>query len=600
MSQWHRAILLLVSVILFACGTTAPKRPQVSQAGDYAATLAYLDQFLSKEMQAGKAQGISIALVDDQRILWSKGFGLAYSEPKTPATPGTIYRVGSISKLFTATALLKLREQGKADLDAPLRQYLPEFTIKSLYPDAPPITLRHLLTHHSGLPRDYYKGALVLRPEEAVANFNALPTNLAGEYLQAPPNAFYSYSNVGFSLLGHVVAKASGISYSDYIQDSLFHPMGMAHASVLYKPELDPWIAKARVGKKELGGSDINISDLSAGAAFASAEDLARFMQMIFADGKSGGLRILEKGSLDSMLAQQNAGIRADENVRIGLGYLLSRIAIGGNDSLDLFLHTGGVPGFMSYFVGSRSLKVGVVVLVNGGEVLRIGNEALSALLDAKLGRKLPAPQTKESREVILSPTRLDSMTGKFGMHLNAFGITRVDIHRDGKHLSALIDGEKKVTLIPSGHDTFRVRNYLAGFIPIPLHGNGLYLHPIDDRKWVVGVVGGDPLGLVEKLLADSVPTVWRRRAGQYLGLNPDINPFQSAPGKLELIYDSREGLMRVKWNGTVAVPLKILSATEAVSYGKMQGYHVSLEKGKEYISVSGLKFGRIESPISK
>lgn len=308
-------------------------------------------------MRAGKAQGINIALIDDQRILWSQGFGFASREPQVPATPGTIYRIGSITKLFTATALLKLREQGKVDLDKPLRAYLPEFTIKTPYPDAPPITLRHLLTHHSGMPRDHFKGFLTVRPEAAVAEFAALPANLVGDYLQAPPNAFFSYSNVGFSLLGNVVAKAGGVSYSDYVEDSLFRPMGMTHASVVYKPELEPWMAKVRVGKKDLGGSDLNLSNLSAGAVYASAEDLARFMEMIFADGESGGQRILETGSLDSMLVQQNAGIRADEAVRMGLGYFLPRIALGGNDSLELFMHTGSVPGFLSYFVGSRSLN---------------------------------------------------------------------------------------------------------------------------------------------------------------------------------------------------------------------------------------------------
>ena len=601
MDRWLSTKALLVSGILFGCGMTAPKRPQLRQAGDYAATIAYLDKYLSREIRSGRAQGLSIALIDDQRILWSKGFGLASREPQVPATPATIYRIGSISKLFTATALLKLREQGKVDLDKPLGQYLPEFTIKNPYPDAPPITLRHLLTHHSGLPRDHYKGSLAPRPEEAMAGFDALPTILAEDYLQAPPGAFFSYSNVGFGLLGHVVAKAGGIGYPDYIQDSLFRPMGMTHASVLHKPELDPWMAKITVGKKELSGSEINMPDLSAGALYASAEDLARFMEMIFADGESGGHRILEKGSLDSMLVQQNAGIRADENVRIGLSYFLSKEPLGGNDSLDLFAHGGNVPGFASHFTGSRSLKVGVVVLVDGGDpmhALRIGNEAMSALLEAKLGRKLPRPQPREPQEAVLSPARLDSLAGSYGMQLDGYGISRVDLKREGTHLSALIDGKRKVTLIPSGYDTFRVRNRLFGFLPLPLRGNGLYLHPIDDRRLVVGIVGGGPLGVAERIIPDSVPSIWRKRAGRYACLNPDITPFRPAPDTLALAYDSRDGIMKVGWNGAAGIPLKILSASDAVSYGKSEGYHAGLAEGKDDLEVSGLKFGRLGSPV--
>lgn len=598
MSRWHWAKALLVSGILFGCGTTVPKRPPVRQAGDYAATIAYLDKYLSGQIRSGKAQAISIALIDDQRVIWSKGFGLASRQPQVPATPATIYRIGSITKLFTATALLKLREQGKVDLDTPLRDYLPEFSIKSLDPEAEPITLRHLLTHHSGMPRDLYNGFLVPREEDAVAGFNALPAGPANQYLQAPPNAFFSYSNLGFGLLGHVVAKAGGIGYPDYIQDSLFRPMGMTHASVLHKPEWDSLMAKITVGKKELSGADIHIRDLSAGAVYASAEDLARFMEMIFADGESGGRRILKKESLDSMFTQQNASIRADEDVRLGLGFFLPRTAVGANDSLDVFWHGGSVPGFQGCFSGSRSLKVGVVVLVDGGEAMPIGNDAMSALLEAKLGRKLPAPQTSKSSEVTLSPGRLDSLAGKYGMHLDDWGIARVDLERDGTHLSALIDGKRKVTLIPSGYDTFRVRNRLFGFLPLPLRGNGIYLRPVEEGKWVVGVVGGAPLGLAERLLPDSVPSVWRQRAGRYACLNPDITPFHPVPDTLNLAYEPHDGLMMVNWNGASPFPLKILSATEAVSYGKTEGYHAGLAEGKDYLEFSGLKFGRIDAPF--
>jgi hypothetical protein len=235
-----------------------------------------------------------------------------------------------------------------------------------------------------------------------------------------------------------------------------------------------------------------------------------------------------------------------------------------------------------------------VVVLADGGDANAIGHEAMSVFLEAKLGRKIPDPRPREPGKGTASPARLDSLAGRYGMHLDGWGISRVDLKREGSHLSALIDGKRKATLIPSGPDTFRVRNYLFGWLPLPLKGAGIYVRPIEDRKWVVGTVGGAPLGLAERLLPDSVPSVWRQRAGRYACINPDITPFHPAPDTLTLGYEPRDGLMVAEWLGGSTFPLKILTATEAVSYGKTEGYHIGLEAGKEVLECSGAKFARI------
>ena len=114
-------------------------------------------------MKKNSVTGLSIALVDDQRIVWAEGFGYADQEKKIPATADTLYRVGSISKLFTDTAAMQLVEQGKLDIDQPLKKYIPNFSIKSRYPDTAEITPRQLMTHHSGLPRDRLKGFMTLK-----------------------------------------------------------------------------------------------------------------------------------------------------------------------------------------------------------------------------------------------------------------------------------------------------------------------------------------------------------------------------------------------------------------------------------------------------
>ena len=113
-----------------------------------------IETWISAQMEYYNLPGLSVGVVYDQELIWSKGFGYADVEKKTPATAETIYRIASITKLFTCTAIMQLRDQGKLLLDDPIQNYLPWFKIKNRYPDAPAITIRHLMTHTSGLPRE--------------------------------------------------------------------------------------------------------------------------------------------------------------------------------------------------------------------------------------------------------------------------------------------------------------------------------------------------------------------------------------------------------------------------------------------------------------
>lgn len=138
--------------LVTGCNSAPPKKPEAKQLGDYAYAKQYATWLIEQQMRRHGVVGLSIALVDDQRIVWAQGFGYADKAAKIAATSETIYRVGSISKLFTATAAMQLAEHGKFDIDRPLQDYVPEFSIKTRYPKSAPITPRNLMTHHSGLP----------------------------------------------------------------------------------------------------------------------------------------------------------------------------------------------------------------------------------------------------------------------------------------------------------------------------------------------------------------------------------------------------------------------------------------------------------------
>jgi CubicO group peptidase (beta-lactamase class C family) len=143
---------------------SAPVMPQSIARNDYSSVTQYLTRLIEYEMNESKVTGLSIALVDDQHIVWAQGFGYADKTNNIAATPQTVYRAGSVSKLFNATAAMQLVEQGKLDIDQPLQTYLPEFSIKSRFAQAGPITARGILTHHSGLPGDLANGMFTENP----------------------------------------------------------------------------------------------------------------------------------------------------------------------------------------------------------------------------------------------------------------------------------------------------------------------------------------------------------------------------------------------------------------------------------------------------
>jgi len=277
--------LILLSVILAFVLTgcaTAPERPKTATPGDYEFTKSYVTWLTKKLMDEQNIPAVSIALVDDQKIVWQQGFGLANVKSKIPATATTVYRVGSIAKLFTDSAAMKLAEEGKINIDQPLVKVLPEFSIRNRFKNASPVTPRNIMTHHSGLPADMLRG---MWTEDSDERFTEVVDILKDEYMAYPPNFIYSYSNVALSLLGHAVQKTSGQRYEDYVDQVLIKPLGMTLTGFVEKESFRPYLAKGYAKGDEINPGQIR--DRPAGGLYSNVTDLSRLLSMVFANGKS-------------------------------------------------------------------------------------------------------------------------------------------------------------------------------------------------------------------------------------------------------------------------------------------------------------------------
>lgn len=312
-------------------------------------------QIVEASMQKNRIVGLSIAMVDDQTVEWAEGFGYADKVKKLKATPETVYRAGSISKLFTATAAMQLVEQGKLNIDRPLQTYVPEFAIKTRFPEAGPITPRQLMTHHSGLPSEYLKGWNNIPAEP----FTRLAGKLSDEYAAFPPNFMSSYSNLAVSLLGTAVENACGKAYNDCMQQNVLQPLAMADSEFGTGGAVSLLMSKEYQAGKEVPVSELR--DVPAGGLNSSVLDLSRFMRMVFADGKLDGRQVLTPATLKEMLRPQYPDMPLDLGQQTGLAWGLSKMPSGEN----LAGHDGRIGNFCSYLLIMPERKLGVVVLAN-------------------------------------------------------------------------------------------------------------------------------------------------------------------------------------------------------------------------------------------
>lgn len=556
------AIFILAAFIISGC-TTAPKKPDQITAGNYDYVKEYMTWLAGKEMKKNQVVGLSIAIVDDQRTVWAQGFGYADKKEKRPATPETVYRIGSISKLFTVMATMQLAEQDKIDIDQPLQSYLPEFSVKTRFSDADPITLRTIMTHHSGLPSGVTKGMWTSEPPAT------LLYRLKDEYVAYPPNYVLAYSNVAMGLLGLMVEQVSDTKFCDYMEQSFFDPIGMEQSSFYLTPEIERLLSKGYRHGKET--QQLPLRDRAAGSMYSNVIDLSRFIQMVFAKGEVGNRQLLQPDTIDEMLRPQNETVALDFGQQIGLGWFLNNARY---KNLKIASHGGSTPLFHTSLVILPQKKLGVVVLTNSTEGARIhgkiANEALKLVLEAKIGSSVENKDIRiEPPDKMASEEMLQSFVGRYAT-LNMLGT----VARKEKTLDAYFE-RYKFRLIPSSNGKFGVERKLLGIFPLKKIGN-LELAKIQARH--MDVAGRELLTVqyadrhwfsAEKINPLTLPQAWENALGKYKIINPDPH---SSPEDMSL--SNKEGVLVFRYKfplwyaGTAQTYLIPISETEAITLG--------------------------------
>jgi CubicO group peptidase (beta-lactamase class C family) len=386
-----------------------------------------IDQYVNAQIKVNRFGG-SILVARDGKVLASKGYGMANVEHDIPNTPQTKFRLGSITKQFTATAILLLEERGKLSVQDAVCKYVPE--CPAAWQE---ITVHHLLTHTSGIPNftsfpDYVK--TMMQPSPAATTLE----RFKNKPLDFKPGERMSYSNSGYVLLGYIIEKASGETYEVFIRKNIFEPLKMMNTGY----DVSSQILKHRAaGYARRGDGVANAAYLdmtiphAAGALYSTVEDLYLWDQALFTEN------LLSKASLDKMFTPFKNNYAYGWTVTTQF----NRKAIS---------HGGGINGFVTFIARYPDDKTFVVVLSNveSAPSNRIARD-LTAMV---FGEPYEIP--KERVAIKLDPKTYDAYVGQYEL---APTVT-VTVTKEDDRLMVQLTGQPKVEVFPESETKFFLR----------------------------------------------------------------------------------------------------------------------------------------------
>jgi CubicO group peptidase (beta-lactamase class C family)/D-alanyl-D-alanine dipeptidase len=478
---------MLSALMLFAA--CAGEQSAIGPRSDYATLARDLETFIEGEMALKRLPALSIALVDDQEIVWARGFGYADPVDSVPATANTIYRVGSVSKLFTDIGVMQLVEGGELDLDAPVQGYLPDFEPLSRFDRD--VTLRQLMSHRSGLVREppigHYFDPNEPSLAETVASLNA--TELVYE-----PETRIKYSNAGIATVGYVLEATRGERFADYLERAVLKPLGMTHSAFEPRPEIIADLAKAYMWTYDgrwFEAPDFELGMSPAGSMYSSVADLGLFLSALFAGGRTEAGRVLRDETIEAMWTPQFE--TAGTETGYGIGFAVSEL-----EGHRVVGHGGAIYGFATTLAALPDERLGVVVVtsrdVANAVTDRIAQAALRTMLAVREDRPLSALRSTEP----VSPELAARLAGRYG----AAG-ARVELIERNDRLYALLAGSGVEVELRAYGDTLVVDDVLD---------YGLRLFPLEAAI----AVGRDTLARQTVERPAPAPARWAGLIGEY------------------------------------------------------------------------------------
>lgn len=394
-SPTSSTIQATMAPVVSTAAATTQAAPSTAPADQATTTLntGEVDGYIKQMMDTYEVPGVAVALIQDGKIIYQKGYGLRDIKSNSPVTENTLFGIGSVTKSFTALAVAQLVDAGKLDLDTPVVKYLPDFKLSD--PDATQkLTLRQLLSHSSGLPRfdDWITNSGRSRTQ-VLADMAKIP-------MTAEPSKYWQYCNQNFVVAGAVVEKVSGQTWEDYTQEHIFNPLGMKSANFDVSTTqqasdyASPYALNVLTGNQPLYFFSGLKSIGPAGEINANVQDMAKYALFQLGDGTQNEQKLLSQTLLDEMHRQQIAlpasynddadtGTPVTANHGYGFGWFTEDF-----EPYKVVQHSGNVSGFTANVTLVPSARDGVGILTNGNDANLFVGAASLQLVEMLTGQK--------------------------------------------------------------------------------------------------------------------------------------------------------------------------------------------------------------------
>ncbi|MEL6874476.1 MAG: serine hydrolase [Pseudomonadota bacterium] len=395
------SLSVIASLLLTSHGPAVAETPEEALASRFRAVEALIDSQMAKEAVPGAAIGI----VHDQKMIWSHQFGVESLTTRAPVTNDTLFSICSVSKLFTGIAAMNLVEDGKLRLDAPVAEYLGGLKLQDGTKAEEPVTIRNILSHVSGLPRetaqDYWA-------DNSFPDFDRLRSEIPAFQQLYRPYDHWQYSNLGMSMLGDAVGSASGSSWERYVRDSILQPLGMTRTATdmpfdqVGKGFARGYYVRSAKGERKPVAEHQFRSFAPAAGIASSVNDMAKFASWHFRLHRNGGEEILRATTLKNMQRVHWVGPDFNEPAW-GLAYATRRYG-----DTTMWGHGGYCPGARTEFVMRLPDQIGIVMMtsandVSPGSMVRtvyaLTESAIGKVHDAKDKKKQPAESKPEDKK---------------------------------------------------------------------------------------------------------------------------------------------------------------------------------------------------------
>ena len=555
-----------------------------------------LSELIRKEMSAKDVVGLSIAVVDDQKILWAEGFGYANRARRNPARADTLYAAGGLSQVFMAAAVMQWVDRGAVSLDQPAHQYVPEFSMRTRDGTAHPVTVRQLLSHHGGLPGMVLRDMWATQPEP----LSSFVARLKNETAPFPPNTVFSPSFPGYDVLGRLIEHRCSHAFAQCLQEQLLGPLGMKHSTYdMTAVELDKFATHYWRGEPV---STAVVRDIPAAGLVTSVTDMAQLAHVLFAEGRHDGRAVLSRASTQELLRAQNTQVVLDLDNHVGLPWRLAGIRFP--QARTVAWYSNESPFSRGRMVLVPEYKLAVVVLTNcsgsSEAVEKISERALELLLEQRKPAPLASARTEFTR--VSPPPKREDIVGHYATSLGLITVTG-----DDKHYQARLLG-KTLEIFPTREGTLAPAYHLLGVLPIPLdmlREARISIIRIGGQPQAIAHYRGQIFRLGDRIQPVKLSAAWQRRLGEYTAVERDPLLNLVKLGNVRLDY--LDGVLQFRyrfpgWLGLWAnVPVRPVSDTELVVEGTGwlmgESLKIAQRDGKEVLRYSGYEFRQVGRP---